>query len=465
MIEEIESFLHHHFSNIAHHSPYRIEILHEFLKLGPLKSFIPKTLGGHDSQSGTYLSTVEATSYYSLPLGLTLGIAGSLFLLPMIKHGTPEVRDIVIQDFIDKPVLGGMMITEPGGGTDIFSLQSYYCQDETKLSLNGTKCWGGLTGLAEHWLVAARLKKGDQLSKKLNLIYVPFRSKGVCVQEEFDALGLQPIPYGMTRYDQVTVPNSHVLGSTKGGGLRVIYDTLFRSRLGMPAISAGHCRRLAHEVSLRIHDRQVLGRPLADYDQVRFRLEDLQAMATLNQQLCRFNAIWMREHEDISTDYTLVNACKLVCSETIQAASDSAMQIFASAAFKRNHLVGRAYVDSRPFPIFEGSNDVLDDNLYDTIVGRQGVFTLEAINQELSQYGLCLSPDLPAVVWQAFDQARNTPQRKKVVLGRTLAWAVAEAILNWGQETSTPPTPVQAYARRLTHRKMVSLIASLDYLS
>ncbi len=43
----------------------------------------------------------------------------------------------------------------------------------------------------------------------------------------------------------------------------------------------------------------------------------------------------------------------------MQEAAQSAMQLIGAKSYKLNHIVGRATMDSRPFQIFEGSNDIL----------------------------------------------------------------------------------------------------------
>jgi alkylation response protein AidB-like acyl-CoA dehydrogenase len=460
MNAKITAFLKRHFCDVEKHTPYTQKCLDAYLRLGPLHYFVPKCLGGRFQSHFSYLNVVETTSYYSLPLGLTLGIAGSLFLYPMSRHAHPKLRDPVVSTFLESPALGGMMITEPSGGTDVFSLTTYYEKDGQELSLSGSKCWGGLTGLAGHWLVGARAKRGTRLTKRMDLVYVPLSTPGVKVETYFDALGLQPIPYGRTRYDRVEVPDYHVLASEGMSGLRLLYDTLFRSRLGMPAIAAGHCKRMTDAVFERVNDRRVFGKRLSEYDQVQYRLESLQGMYALNHALWQFTGQWMDGHADISSDYTLVNAAKLVCSETIQTASDSALQLFASAAFKRNHLVGRAYVDTRPFQIFEGSNDVLDENLYDTIVSRYGTCDCATVNQEFNRYGLALGQDMPSVALDLLDEHTSVGQRDKVMMGRMLAWLFVGALL----QANSYESEYYAQAELLVFRRVAELAAQAPYL-
>ncbi len=460
-MNQITDFLKTHFNNIENVAPYGHDFLNEFLKLGPLHHFIPKQMGGKAERAQSYMDIVEMTTYYSLPLGLTIGIAGSLFLLPLIRHAGAELRGPIIRDFLQSPALGGMMLTEPKGGTDIFGLHSRYTTNGSKLTLEGTKCWGGLTGTASHWLVAARKMRGDQQTKRLNLLYVPLNAEGVKVHTYFDALGLQPIPYGETHYHQTPLPLGNQIITKGQNGIRVIYDTLFRSRLGMPALATGLCKRLTDEVTQHTTLRSTFGRKLSEYDQVQARLLTIQSLYDLNYCLGRFTADWMDKHQTITGDFTLANAAKVIASESMHDASDSALQLFAASGYKNNHLVGRAYVDSRPFRIFEGSNDVLDEKTYDTIVSRHGRFDLSAVRSELQKYGLSLAEELPQAMYKLFDSKLELSQRLKVRLGRITEWLLAHSILQQATETLGKTFHE---AQRTVARRIAGLTATVPYL-
>ncbi len=459
--QSIEEFLQAHFSAVDHHTPYSENILHEFLELGPLHYFIPISMGGRCESTESYLRIVETTGYYSLPLGLTLGITGTLFLVPVFKHAAPALQAKLIPEFLQGPALGGMMITEPTGGTDIFGLRTTISSGKRTMALNGTKCWGGLSGKAEHWLVAARKMQGDRLTRSLKLIYVPLASTGVAVNTYFDALGLQPIPYGETKFSDVAVPDAHNLTPEGKSALRILYDTLFRSRMGMPAIASGLCKRLADAGTTRASGRVVFGQTIDRFDQVQFRLSTMRSLAQLNQCLWRFTAEWMDRHDDVSGDYLLVNAVKVVSSESMAEAADSAMHLFASAAYKRNHLVGRAYIDSRPFQIFEGSNDVLHDNTFEVMAGRYGSMNPDTISQELQKFGLSIPNDLPDGTLSVLEINEECSQRQKVHYGKIIEWIVVLSILEY---MSTQRTMSVEDARRVANFHLAARIAELPYL-
>jgi alkylation response protein AidB-like acyl-CoA dehydrogenase len=459
--KSIEEYLQAHLGAADQYTPYSENILHEFLELGPLHYFIPLSIGGRFEGSKSYLRIVETTSYYSVPLGLTLGITGTLFLLPILKYADPILQNKLISEFLHGPALGGIMITEPTGGTDIFGLQTSVSSGQGTMALRGTKCWGGLTGKAEHWLVAARNIQGDRLTRNLKVLYVPLSSPGVAVNTYFDTLGLQPITYGETQFSDVAVPDAHNLTPRGTSALRVLYDTLFRSRMGIPAIASGLCKRLADEVATRASGRVVFGQPIAKFDQVQFRLSTIRSLSQINHCLWRFTADWMDQHDDVSGDYILVNAIKVVSSESMAEASDSAMQIFASAGYKRNHLVGRAYVDSRPFQIFEGSNDVLHDNTFEVVAGRHGSVNPDTISLEVQKFGLRIPDDLPDGTLSALDIKGECSQRQKVHYGKIIEWIVVIGIL---EHISAQEVMSVDDARRVANRHLAARIAELPYL-
>ncbi len=429
-IETIDRYLRPHFQDAADGNPYSDDFLRDFLKQGPLHAFIPERLGGQETSARTAMEVMETTAYHSLPLGLTMGITGSLFLRPVCKLAQPELRDSILPGFLKGSELGGMMITEPTGGTDIFGLQTGFSVEDGRVTFSGRKCWGGLTGRAEHWLVAARQLRGGRLSKRVALIYVPLASPGMDVEQYFDALGLQPIPYGLTHFDQVSVPENHLITTQSRSALRDLYDILFRSRLVISAIAGGHCRRLAAEATARANARITFGTPIASHDQVQFRLSEIRGTEEISRSFWNFGANWMTGHEDLSGDYLLINAAKVVASDGLATASDSAFHLFASAAFKRTHLVGRGYIDVRPFRIFEGVNDVLNENTFDVLAARHGTVDLETLAAELAHYGLILDDDLPAPVKAVFPAVADTlTQRRRVLYGDLLNRITALAVV------------------------------------
>ena len=100
MHDKIDRFLRDHFAAAPDYAPYDEEFLSEFLKLGPLHCFIPTALGGSFDSTATCMAMLDTVSYHCLPLGLALGITGSLFLQPMAKLASPELSAAILPRFL-----------------------------------------------------------------------------------------------------------------------------------------------------------------------------------------------------------------------------------------------------------------------------------------------------------------------------------------------------------------------------
>ena len=140
--------------------------LNKILAPKPLSIFIPSEYGGQGGKTIHCLSLLEATAYESIAVALMIGITGSLFLEPVGKYGREEAKAHIFQSFLSNNFLGGLMITEPDFGTDALSMRTSFSETDKGYSLKGSKHWGGLTGLADFWLVTARKEKEGGILKR-----------------------------------------------------------------------------------------------------------------------------------------------------------------------------------------------------------------------------------------------------------------------------------------------------------
>jgi hypothetical protein len=62
------------------------------------------------------------------------------------------------------------------------------------------------------------------------------------------------------------------------------------------------------------------------------------------------------------------NIIKTVTTDMMQESSQSLLQLVGGKGYRLNHIAGRSTVDSRPFQIFEGSNDILYHQIADAFL-------------------------------------------------------------------------------------------------
>jgi alkylation response protein AidB-like acyl-CoA dehydrogenase len=333
----------------------------------PLSVFIPDTYGGRGGNVGECLSMLEASGYESLALSLMMGINGALFLQPLSIYGTDSVKSSIYHNFMHHNALGGLMITEPDYGSDALRMQTSYSELSDAYHVKGTKHWGGLTSWADYWIITARRRNDTgELSRDIDFFIHDTRNPGLEVTELYQNLGLRMLPYGKNEID-IQIPKEFRL-EPEQTGLKLMLDMLHRSRIQFPGMGMGFLKRMLDEAVQHCKDRFVGGQSLFNYDQVKRRIADLQAKFTICSALCVHTSEHAGMDVDMSKDDLKANSVKTVITDYMQNAAQSLMQLVGAKAFTYDHIAGRSIVDSRPFQIFEGSNDILYQQISEAVV-------------------------------------------------------------------------------------------------
>jgi alkylation response protein AidB-like acyl-CoA dehydrogenase len=411
-------------------------VMREIMDINPLAVGIPSEYGGRGCKVGESIALLAAASYESLALSLTFGINSALFLQPVAKYAQEEAKAMVFERFLNHQNMGGLMITEPGFGSDALNMQTSFRELDGKYHLNGMKHWAGLTGWAEFWLLTAReMSHSGDLKRDIDFFICDVNSPGqqIVVEEFYENLGLYQIPYGRNRLD-VRIPEVQKL-IPQTTGVKMMLDLLHRSRMQFPGMAMGFVQRLLDESIAHTNQRLIGGRPLVTYDQVQQRLARLQASYTICSAMCVNSSEKAGIENDLSTIGIEANSVKSVATDMMQEAAQSATQLVGAQAYKLNHIAGRSIVDSRPFQIFEGSNDILYAQISEGLVKLMKKAKESNLFQFLKNYELTAKSSQFLKDLVDFELDMNLPQRKMVELGQVIGRIVSfEMVINLGDK-------------------------------
>ncbi|MDR3653912.1 MAG: acyl-CoA/acyl-ACP dehydrogenase [Paludibacter sp.] len=402
------------------------EVLGQIMDCNPLSVAIPTEYGGRGGKVGDSLELLSAASYESLALSLTLGINSALFLQPFAKYGQDCMKPEVFGRFLHNQNMGGLMITELGFGSDALNMQTSYTEDVDHYHLKGTKHWAGLTGQADYWLLSAR-KQTEQggLQRDIDFFVCDNTqpNQKIQVEEYFENLGLYQIPYGRNNVN-VRIPKIQRL-IPHTNGVQMMLDLLHRSRLHFPGMGLGFVKRMLDEAITHCQTRLVGGKSLFSYDQVQQHLARLQANFTIISAFCKHSSGVAGIENDLTPLGLEANIIKTVTTDLMQDSSQTLLTLVGAKGYKLNHIAGRGTVDSRPFQIFEGSNDILYAQIGEALVklmknAKETGLYIYLGGHRLAQNAAKYLKDL-----LSFDIDIQMPQRKLVELGRVLSRIVS----------------------------------------
>ncbi len=412
-------------------------VMREIMANNPLSVAIPENFGGRGVKVKECLGILEAASYESLPLSLTFGINIALFLEPVAKYGQETAKKAIFKRFLEKQNMGGLMITEPDYGSDALNMQTYHTAEGDYHHINGTKHWQGLTGLADYWLITCRSQdESGKLSRDIDFFVADntHHEQRVQVSEYYNNLGLYMIPYGINQLQNIKVSKTYKL-IPETTGLKLMLDLLHRSRMQFPGMGMGFVKRMLDEGLQHTRNRMVSGKSLFELDQVRFQLSRVQNAYTICSAMCARSTEKSGIEHDVSLDAIEANSIKTYITDLMQESAQTVAQLFGGNGYKMENIATRGIVDSRPFQIFEGSNEMLYTQISEMVLKMMKRAKETNFFAFLSQYHLTENASDLFKATVNFSIDLPISQRKMVDLGKIISRIIsANLVIDLGEK-------------------------------
>lgn len=401
-------------------------VLQSIMAVNPLSVAIPTEYGGRGAKVKECLGVLDAASYESLPLSLTFGINLGLFLEPVAKYGQESVKKGIFDRFLNKQNMGGLMITEPDYGSDALNMQTSNVKSGSNYHIKGTKHWQGLTGMADYWIMTSRSKnETGTLGRDIDFFICDAQQpmQNIRVEEYYNNIGLYPIPYGKNIID-ILVPEQFKL-VPETTGLKLMMDLLHRSRFQFPGMGMGFIRRMLDEAIQHTTTRIVGGKSLFSLDQVKHQIARIQSAFTISSAMCARSAVYSGIENNLALAAVEANSMKAYITDLMQEAAQTLTQLKGANGYKAESIGSRGIMDSRPFQIFEGSNDMLYSQISETVLKMMGRLKITNLSEFLKDYSLTqnISDYFKSVV--DFKVDIQLPQRKLVDLGKIISRIVS----------------------------------------
>lgn len=401
-------------------------VLRDIMAQNPLSVAIPEVYGGRGCKVKECLAILEASSYESLPLSLMFGINIALFLEPVAKYGQEDIKPEIFNRFLHRKNMGGLMITEPDFGSDALGMQTFYEKKGDQYHIKGVKHWQGLTGMADYWLMTCRKKtESGTLSREIEFFICDEQKvkQRIVVDELYNNIALYPIPYGKNIIDIVVPERNRLIPHTSG--LKLMMDILHRSRAQFPGMAMGFIRRMLDEALEQTSNRIVGGKPLLELDQVKYQVSNIQSAFTICSAMCHRSSKFSSIENDLAGDAVEANSMKAYVTDLMQYSSQTLTQLCGANGYKSEHIGARGILDSRPFRIFEGSNEMLYTQNAEMVIKQMGRKKIQNLSAFLTAY----SPTAKAAPLFKesidFSPSDNLSQRKLVDLGKIISRVVA----------------------------------------
>ena len=354
---EVSAFAREHVApqaaRIDESGQFPLELVREAASRGYLGMLVAADRGGRGVDHVSYALAIEAIARESATMAVVLAVHNSLVCETLALHGTPAQCDAWLPRLASGEVIGAFALSEAEAGTDAANQQTTAVRSGEAYRLNGRKVWvanGEAAGVA---LVFAATTPGTR-GRGVSAFLLPLDREGITREPEVDSLGVR----GLGCVDLVLADVQAHPGERMGeenGGFAVARRALEAGRIAIAAQALGVGQAALDAALAHARQRETFGRPIAQYQAIQWFIAD---MAT-ELEAARMLTLKAASSADLGGEYGAQAAmAKLAASEAAHRAADKAMQVLASAGYRRGSTVERLFRDVRATEIYQGTSEV-----------------------------------------------------------------------------------------------------------
>ncbi|HSP74193.1 MAG TPA: acyl-CoA dehydrogenase family protein [Gaiellaceae bacterium] len=332
-----------------HRVPY--ELVAELAELGLMGMTIPEEYGGGGTDTVSYAIAVEELTRVDSSVAITVAAHHSLGTLPIWNFGSEEQKRQWLPELASGRKLAAFGLTEPGAGSDAGATRTTARLEDGEWVVDGAKMFITNAGTDITACVTITACTGeDEIS---NLI-VPNGADGYVISPPMRKLGWRASDTRELSFQGVRVPEGNLLGP-RGKGFAQFMQILDGGRISVAAMGVGLAQGAYELAAAYAGDRQQFGKPIKEFQAVRFALADLATEIEAGRALVT-KAAWLKDQgRPFAREAAMA---KLYTGILSNRAVNVALQVHGGYGFMDEYPISRLYRDQKVLEIGEGTNEV-----------------------------------------------------------------------------------------------------------
>jgi alkylation response protein AidB-like acyl-CoA dehydrogenase len=308
---------------------------------------------------GSGLGRVDATIIFEELAAACVSTAAFLTVHNMAawmidRFGSREQRAQFLPKLMTMAHLASYCLTEPGSGSDAAALATRAVRDGDDYVLNGTKAF--ISGGSVSDVYVTMVRTGGAGPKGISCLVVEKDMPGLSFGKKERKLGWNTQPTTMVIFEDCRVPVANRLGE-EGDGFKIAMMGLDGGRLNISACSLGGARACLEAARDHLLERRQFGRPLADFQALRFKLADMATELEAARLMVRRGAASLDRGDPEATMHCAM--AKRLATDAGFHICNEALQLFGGYGYLKDFPIERYLRDVRVHQILEGTNEIM----------------------------------------------------------------------------------------------------------
>ena len=274
----------------------------------------------------------------------------------IMQYGTEKQKRLSAELVLsgDKPAI---CITEPNAGSAATEMTTRADRRGNTYVINGKKHWITGGGVSKLHLIFARAfdERGEE--EGIGGFIALAGTQGLIIGKREPAMGLRGIPETEVIFEDLAVHEDMLVLPPRGlrRGFADLINAYNSQRVGAGTVALGIAQGAFEKAVAFVKERKQFGRPIAEFQGLQWMLADM-AIALNAARLSLHQAALSA---DPFPNPLLAAQAKILASETANAVTNQALQLFGARGYSRDYPLERAVRDARMFTIAGGTAQVL----------------------------------------------------------------------------------------------------------
>ncbi len=315
---------------------------------------IPMEYGGGGADTLTTVCALEALGYGCADNGLLFSINAHMWSseIPIWNFGTEAQK----KKYLPGLVSGGLglhAMTEPGSGSDAYSLKTRAERKGDKYVLNGSKTFSSNAPDADVTIVFANLDP-SRGPNGVTAFLVDKGTPGFTVGKKLHKMGLRTSPMAELSLQDCEIPVENLLGK-EFGGQAVFTSSMEWERICILASHLGAMQRIMETCIKYAKERKQFGEPIGKFPAINNKIADMDVRLETGR-LVLYKAAWLKSQG--RHPIREASIAKLYVSEACIQSCLEAIQLHGGYGYMTEYELERELRDAIAGTIYSGTSEV-----------------------------------------------------------------------------------------------------------
>ncbi|XP_064594327.1 probable acyl-CoA dehydrogenase 6 [Liolophura sinensis] len=299
----------------------------------------PAEYGGMDLDYTYSMAVAEELGFIDcVGVPTAIGVQTDMATPALARFGSDKLKAEFLAPSISGDFVSCIGVSEAGSGSDVASIKTTAEKKGGDYIINGSKMWITNGAQADWMCLLANTGQGASHQNK-SLICLPMSTPGVKVARKIDKLGLHCSDTAEIYFDDVRVPQTHLIGEENKG---FTYQMLQfqEERLWCVAAALIPMEKIIQQTAEYTQTRKAFEQPLLSNQVIQFTLAELETeLESLRSMLYRAVALYI-QGQDVTK---LASMCKLKAGRLSRQVTDKCLQFWGGMGFTHDAYVSRMY--------------------------------------------------------------------------------------------------------------------------